>query len=305
MTEEAVQQRQIIRRADTQMAVTVSLFIVFNHNNVYINILTVALLSGTSTIRATFAEWDEDNLCPYCQCCFLKDSDSRFREKCCLNGDALDPGLFPKLQPLPGYILRRVQNPLHAIHFALSSPYYNIFALGAVSVQNGRDGGFDHINGPHCTKMTGRTHHFMPRSQNGGLSYFTFDNLPAVRNHDASLNGGDPDGMRVRETFLVEFFEGLKVTNELVQQVMETAAHLRVREQNVYVEMATPVHQFEVAAVVSDRPGPLQIQYTLRNNETCVIPGRHKLWKPLSYPLLFPFGEFGWEPSWKRKNVSL
>jgi hypothetical protein len=36
-------------------------------------------------------------------------------------------------------------------------------ALGAVSVQNRRDGGFNHINGPHCAKMTGRTHHFMPR----------------------------------------------------------------------------------------------------------------------------------------------
>ena len=35
------------------------------------------------------------------------------------------------------------------------------------------------------------------------------------------------------------------------------------------MEIATPVHQFEVAVVISDRPGPLQIQYTLRNNKTC------------------------------------
>ena len=185
-------------------------------------------------------EWDVDNLCPYCQCCFLKDSNVHFRQKCCLNGSALDANLFPQLKPLPNYLLNRLCDKRYALHFALSSPYYNnILALGAVTVENGRGGGFDHINGPHSAKMTGRTHHFLPRSQNGGLSYFTFDSLPAVRNHAADLNGGDPDGMRVKENFLIEFFEGLKLTNVLVQELLHVGANIRFREQNLQVEMAT------------------------------------------------------------------
>jgi hypothetical protein len=45
----------------------------------------------------------------------------------------------------------------------------------------------------------------------------------------------------------------------IVQQtIYGNCSTSRVREQNVYVEMATPIHQFEVAVVISDRPGPLQ-----------------------------------------------
>ena len=55
-----------------------------------------------------------------------------------------------------------------------SNKYNNILALGAVGIENAKpERGYDHIVGNHCLRMSGRSYHFIPKSnQASGVQYF-------------------------------------------------------------------------------------------------------------------------------------
>lgn len=71
--------------------------------------------------------------------------------------------------------------------------------------------------------------------------------------------------------------------------------------------MQNPVHHFEVACVVGTNPGDLRLHYKLKNMRYgSEIPSVHPLYEPLSYPLLFPYGENGWSSDMNyNDNVTL
>ena len=116
------------------------------------------------------------------------------------------------------------------------------------------------------------------------------------------MNAGSDLGLRVKEGFLIRFYNGLKVTNGLVKECLDIGDKIRLRQSNVTIDMQTPIHHFEVATVATKNPQPLQLQYTLKDKTTNTISGYSKLWEPLSYPLLFPYGEYGWEKKWLRNQ---
>lgn len=246
-------------------------------------------------------EWDYDKPCPYCGFVFYKGASAEFRGYCCLKGRAKD--IMPNLNPLPLYLSRRVTDPTLAKHFALSASIYNNqLALAATKVDNGKGGGWEHIYGPHAVRLCGRTHHFFSSPLSTGLQYFTFDALPHARNVFAN----EGTCTMIKERFLREFYDGLKETNKLVQeceQIGRFASNLETYQspREVHISMDNPCHEFEVACVVGEDPGELKLDYFLKSdNLQRSIATTHRLYEPLSYPLLFPYGEDGWSAQLNR-----
>ena len=139
------------------------------------------------------------------------------------------------------------------------------------------------------------------------MEYFTFDALQALQHHGASMNKESKFGEHVKASYLGRLFDELKQSNYLVQDCEQigqevtrldpTADQRSVRE--VIAQLNTLTSAFDVAAITSDRTtGERTLTYKLKghNKATC-IPSSHRLMEPLSYPLLFPNGEDGWDAS--------
>jgi hypothetical protein len=64
------------------------------------------------------------------------------------------------------------------LHFSPKSSFYNnLLSIGQISVDNGREIGYERIDGPHAVKLNGRVEHILGQNTpetRRGISYFTY-----------------------------------------------------------------------------------------------------------------------------------
>ena len=134
------------------------------------------------------------------------------------------------------------------------------------------------------------------------MQYFTFDAMDSLYEHGASLNKITQNrGEHIKATYLQRISNELKEVNLLVQEcehIGHTLSNIGQAQSvtTVVAELNTRTSAFDVAAVTSDRTtGDRTLTYKLKGNfKATTIPTSHHLLEPLSYPILFPFGEDGW-----------
>lgn len=250
-------------------------------------------------------QWDHDHPCPHCGYIFMTMQRRTNRKFCCLNGRAKDPAYFPTLWPLPPYIRFLAMDRIE--HMGGRSSYYNaVLSLGATAVDNGKGGGWEKIRGNHAVKLNGRTYHYIPKTGGlcqGGIQYFTYDAASQMEAYTESLN--TPNGRHGERTvreYVRGIYEELKEVNELVnecEQIGIMAGNEILSEGDactLKLSINVKTSSFDVAAITSDSiTGERVLKYKLKG-ERCAktIPSTHHLLEPLSYPLLFPYGESGW-----------
>ncbi len=99
----------------------------------------------------------------------------------------------------------------------------------------------------------------------------------------------------VRDDLLENIFVGLKQTNCLVKELIAVRDWFTATPTSkLNIDMRCMCNVFEVAIVFVDDSCPLQLRYSAGENGYQTIDSLHELFKPLMYPLLFPFGEDGW-----------
>lgn len=260
--------------------------------------------SNTTFSTMLDIQWDYDNLCTYCGCLFLKVE--KKRDICCNNGLFLNPSSnFPILKPLPHQLKNLLNTRLP--HFARNSvSYNNILALGATGVENGSEtNGWEYRFGDHCVILHGRTYHFLTNTTGqSGLRYFLFDAQSDMIEHGNRLNQSNTEGLtyeRIIPNFLKSIFNELQQINILVNEIENIGLRSRQSEfnnnnHNMIVEINARTSHFDVAAITSDDVTGNRTLTIRRkgSNQTSTISTTDSKLEPLSYPLLFPFGEDGW-----------
>jgi len=224
-----------------------------------------------------------------------------------------DSSVFPKLNPLPPQIKLLLENRL--AHFARNSvSYNNILALGATGVENGSPkGGWEVRFGDHCVVLHGRTYHFMTNSTGqNALRYFLYDAQSDMIEHGNKLNGSNSSGAfyeRIIPHFLQLIYKELQEKNTLVQEIesiglFSRSQEININRHNMFVELNARTSHFDVAAITSDDiRGNRTLTITRKgSNQTSTIATTDNKLEPLSYPLLFPYGEDGWGES-IRKSI--
>jgi hypothetical protein len=194
-------------------------------------------------------------------------------------------------------------------HFSAKSTYYNCcFSLGAISVENGKGGGWERIRGDSAVKMNGRTHHFLPGTgSNGGLEFFTFDAASTLSDYGNSLNRDHRYGDNIDNAVLMILFHELKWANRLVHDcelIGNSFTEMGVYNDNQCKQFISRINQktslLDIAAVTSiSRTGNRILKYQIKDSPfSSKIQMDHCLLEPLSYPLFFPWGEGGWGSNW-------
>jgi len=248
-------------------------------------------------------EWDYDHPCQYCNCLYLKIEKNR--NICCNNGAFLsDVTSYPKLLPLPPRL--RFLCVDRCPHFSRNSiSYNNILALGATGIENGSEkNGWELRFGDHCVTLHGRTYHFLTNSAGmNGLHYFLYDAQLDMMAHADRLNINITrnNKKRVIPEFLESLFIEMQEKNILAQEVemignITKHCHTQNENQNILVELNTATSHFDVAAISSDVFGGNRVLTIRRKGslQTNTIHTTDSKLEPLSYPLLFPYGEDGW-----------
>jgi len=238
--------------------------------------------------------WGYAAPCPHCEYIHLLDSTVGQKSKCCLNGKAFeDP--FPQLQELPGIILHYVRDRLQ--HMGRNSVSYNsVLCCAATGVENNEGGGFETIHGDHAVKLHGRTYHFLPTSAgNGGLNFFTFDNLANCSNYaTTTLNNSEVGYTRIIPKFLSDIYQEMKIHNRICQEC-EQIGHFANRYMessstaNAYAIINEKTSYLDVAQITSDVVTGNRIITFQRKGEryTRSIDCTDSMWEPFIYPLLF------------------
>jgi hypothetical protein len=175
-----------------------------------------------------------------------------------------------------------------------SSLYNNVFALAVTGVSNDEGGGWDKIHGPHAVRISGRTYHkFLSSGRAGGLQYFMFQAEDAVVAHtDGCLD----------EEKLIPIYNSLRKMNPLCQEfnyIGSTIAERFPWTQNLDELVATlnvSTEAVDISSITSDNlTGERIIQVVRKGSEhSTTIHHSDCLFEPLSYPILFPYGEEGW-----------
>jgi len=249
-------------------------------------------------------EWDYRNPCLYCGCVFLKSEKNR--KVCCHNGDFFSiNSTFPRLKPLPPQVkFLCIERTPHFSRNCVS--YNNILALGATGVDNGTDNsGWEFRFEDSCITLHGRTYHFLSNSAGkGGFQYFLYDAQAAMINHGNELNqySGRQDSLRIYINFLQLLYAELKVINVLVNEVQKigneisTNQYLMGDTTNLILNLNATTSHFDVAAISSTESSGNRVLKIRRkgNQRTSDIQVTDSKLEPLSYPLLFPYGENGW-----------
>jgi hypothetical protein len=251
----------------------------------------------------------------------VTDTYEKHRSRCCLNGQALHANLFPHIGMLSEKIASQTYDNID--HFTSKSSYYNgCLSLSAISVENGKGGGWERINGDSSVTLNGRTHHFLPSTGgNGGIEYFTFDAEASLSQYGSSLNGSQRYGDNVNDRIIRQIYQELKGVNPLIQECEIIGRFSSTFQENVdrdnHIEdhgnnesgnsrtLISTINQrtshFDIAAITSiSRTGNRIIKYQLKNCQSASkIPMDHSLFEPLSYPMFFPFGSGGWGSEWR------
>jgi hypothetical protein len=244
--------------------------------------------------------WDHENPCPHCGCIFLgSEKRTGFRKQCCKEGKLLSNISYPTLAPLPQELRRLAIDRIE--HFSARSSFYNgILALGATGVDNGRGGGWESIHGEHAVKLNGRTyHHINTAHRNGGLHHFIWDET-SLFEHSHGLNSGR-QAFRVEDEFLHRIYREQQQCNRIIQDceqigtLCRTTAYGNMTELQASINVSTCI--FDVAAITPcGNSGELTLTIQLKGEtHTRTIKSTSEWLEPLSYPLLFPHGENGWD----------
>jgi hypothetical protein len=212
--------------------------------------------------------------------------------------------VFPSIGVLPEQLAKQTYENIE--HFSSKSIYYNgCFALGAVSVDNGKGGGFEKIHGEHALTLNGRTHHFLPGTGSyGGLEFFTFDAASLLCLYGNSLNSTTSRyGQNIDEQILLRLFNELKWSNHLVQEcefIGQTTNETELIDDEACRRFISTINQqtnyFDIAAITSlSRTGNRIMKYQIKGSEYSTnIQMFDPLLEPLSYPLFFPWADGGW-----------
>jgi len=270
------------------------------------------IINNNSNLSDLNLLWDYENKCKHCGCLYLTTEKNRIA--CCNNGNFMSNStLFPKLKPLPPQLKNLIINRL--AHFGRNSvSYNNILSLGATGVDNGSsNNGWELIHGNHCVTLHGRTYHFITTSDgSNGLHYFLFDAQLELLGHGDKLNvgpTGDIEYKRIYPEYLRTLFLELQHINVLVQEVERIGQfslnpNTDITSSNILVDLNTRTSYFDVAAITSNDVKGNRILTIRRKGSTTTstIGTTDSKLEPLSYPLLFPYGEDGWGEH-IRKNI--
>ena len=230
---------------------------------------------------------------------------------------------YPKLVPLPINLKHFCFDDKHTDFNTFSSYYNNILSFASIGVDNGREkSGFEKIIGDHAVKLNGRTYFVIPNSskKNAGINYFLFDALQELKDYGSEYNNNKNNKSKTRiEYFREKVLEGLflelKEINEfavdlnLIGKTLKDK-HLIDRKQNIITtnnkniailksSINEQTHHLEIGAIVSDlSDGNIVFKYQIKN-EINTIKSNSKFVEPLCFPLLHPYGEYGWDSSIK------
>jgi len=259
------------------------------------------------------------------RCCaiHLKCDNSKEREKCCLNGLALSKNSnFPKLVPLPENIKYFAMDRF-CHHFSKKSSYYNnVLSFATIGVDNGKGGGYEKIIGNHAVKINGRTYHTLQDSskKNAGINYFTFDAFHELSKNSIDYNNkNNKSGNSSDDIFdlkvLKSVFEEIKEINPFAEDLKligDNMKNVHINNNNnsnknlidsLISNINEKTHHLEIGAVISDMSdGNIIFKYKVKDKMKIVF-SNSELVEPLCFPLLFPFGELGYD-SIKHKNIS-
>ena len=221
---------------------------------------------------------------------------------------------FPKLSTLPENLYHYCFNDLN--DFSKKSSYYNnILSFASIGVENGKGGGFEKIRGDHSVKLNGRTYHYFANSKNirNGINYFTFDAYFEMEKFAVEYNNN-----RITKNYgeiyqlntLKNLFNELKEINPYAQDLVFIGKELKnvklinnkenhLNNDRNIMKLASNIgektHHLEIGAIVSDASdGNINFKYKLKD-KLYNIPSTSMFVEPLIFPLLFPFGEPGWD----------
>jgi len=189
-----------------------------------------------------------------------------------------------------------------------SNKYNNILALGAVGIENAKpQRGYDHIVGNHCLRMSGRSYHFIPKSNSAsGVQYF----LHSGRQEEMAKHGEERQVDVVKLKGLYdELLHGNKLCKlySLIGATADRELQGRPRgneiDDAIYVKSTLiPIlnlvtQQFDVSSITMDRrTGNHYMQVKCKQTRDWrSIDSLNVLFEPIGYPLLFPNGEDGWD----------
>jgi hypothetical protein len=155
--------------------------------------------------------------------------------------------------------------------------------------------------------LNGRTYHYLPKTGGaGGLQYFTFDaSQTQIAEHENSIIS--PTSRRqanLQTHFLQKLYTELLECNYFVQDCelvgSAIAHHSAPPSYSADIQLRANINiktnVFDIAAITSDaNTGERILTYKLKTcNKAKYIPSTSEFLEPLSYPLLFPYGENGW-----------
>ncbi|KAJ1400064.1 hypothetical protein B484DRAFT_471263, partial [Ochromonadaceae sp. CCMP2298] len=193
-------------------------------------------------------------------------------------------------------------------HMVVSIDTAHFQHTGATGVDNGKEGGWERVHGKHAVKLNGRTYHYLPKTGGaGGLQYFTFDaSQTQITNHENTITSpGSRQRANLQSHFLKRLYTELLQCNYFVQDcelvgstmgaaISATPSFQADAELRASINIQTNV--FDIAAITSDvTTGERILTYKLKHcAKARCIPSTSTYLEPLSYPLLFPYGEDGW-----------
>jgi len=157
--------------------------------------------------------------------------------------------------------------------------------------------------GDHAVKLHGRTYHFLPSTAgNGGLNFFTFDNLANCSNYAIStLNNTEAGYIRIIPKFLSDIYQEMKAFNRICQECEQIGHYANdymgsSNTVNSYATINESTSYLDVAQITSDAVTGNRIITYQRKGEryTKSIECTDSMWEPFIYPLLFFHAERGW-----------
>ena len=233
-----------------------------------------------------------------------------YRNKCCAGGrlshgnssnwnEAADE--FFTLQPLPPFMEAILSTLDFSSH---SSSYNNLVALISTKVDNdlSTSGWTNRGPGPACVFLNGRLiKMILPATstdQTGGLSFFVYDQLSALAT--------SPQATNVNSELLSSIITGLLEVNKYCKELrmLGVEARQNENENNTFIStMPRQGEHFTVCSVMNNRQsGSMVMQIeTQDTHEISNVSMDSPLVEPLSYPLLYPYGEQGWTNKYKNK----
>ena len=190
------------------------------------------------------------------------------------------------------------------LHMSRNSVSYNsVLCCAATGVENNEGGGFEVIHGNHAVKLHGRTYHYLTSSAgNGGLNFFTFDNLANCTNYATrTLNDTAKGYQRIIPSFLQDIFNELKQFNAICKECEQIGTYAEEymdsgATQNAIAIINESTSFLDVAQVTSDTAtGNRIITFHMKGESKArSLKCTDKMWEPFIYPLFFAHAERGW-----------